>query len=348
MTTTATARCDSVVGGGTASSEATSVAVMRCADGVARVTALPDGRRRICVEPNVGFALARRTWDTSYPLALIREIHSAKGLYLCDEIMREEDTSYVEHYLRHEVISYVDAADFAGKRVLDFGCGSGASTMVLARILPSCEIVGIELDERLLRTARLRAEHFGRRDVRFLRSPRADAFPDSLGRFDFVMFNAVFEHLLPQERCRLLPLVWRHLNVGGTLFLNQTPHRYAPIETHTTGLPLINYLPDRLALRMARRLSRRVKRDDDWETLLRAGIRGATVREILGILATCGSPSLLQPKGSVGDRIDLWYRKLSRRNAWLKRSIWLSLKTLKVISGVELTPELALAIRKQG
>jgi hypothetical protein len=32
--------------------------------------------------------------------------------------------------------------------------------------------------------------------------------PADLGEFDFIMFNAVFEHLLPHERPKLLPLVW--------------------------------------------------------------------------------------------------------------------------------------------
>jgi 2-polyprenyl-3-methyl-5-hydroxy-6-metoxy-1,4-benzoquinol methylase len=322
---------------------------MTGADGALRVEALPDGRHRLSLEPGPGYFAPRRTWETSYPESLIQTIYSTKGMYACDEIMREEDPRYVEHYLRHEVLGYVEPAEFAGKRVLDFGCGSGASTLVLGRMLPPCDIVGIELEEKLLSIARLRAEFRGVPGVRFLRSPSADSFPAGLGLFDYVIFSAVFEHLLPHERPALLPQIWSHVKPGGILFLNQTPHRWAPIEIHTTGLPLINYLPDGLALRMAR-LSKRVRPEDNWESLLRAGIRGGTVREILGILEACGaasgSPVLLQPRSSVGDQLDLWYGKLSPRHAWFKRSVWLSLKALKTVSGIELTPELALAIRK--
>jgi 2-polyprenyl-3-methyl-5-hydroxy-6-metoxy-1,4-benzoquinol methylase len=323
------------------------VTVMTGAGGVVQVTALPDGKRRISVEPKPGLTVARRSWDTSYPLVLVQAIHAIKGVYVCDEIMREEDPRYVEHCLRHEALGYLDAADFAGRRVLDFGCGAGASTMVLARLLPPCEIVGVELQQTLLWIARLRAEHFHRTGVRFLRSPAGDVFPEGLGLFDYILFSAVYEHLLPSERRMLLPLIWSHLAPGGVLFLNQTPHRYSPLEVHTTGLPLINYLSDGLALRTARRWSTRVNSDDDWEALLRAGIRGATVREVLRILAACGSPVLLEPKQNVGDQIDLWYGKLSRRHAWLKRSVWLALKALKATTGVVLTPELSLAIRKE-
>jgi hypothetical protein len=160
------------------------------------------------------------------------------------------------------------------------------------------------------------------------------------------VLSAVFEHLLPRERDVLLPRIWSHLKPNGILFVNQTPHRWSPVEMHTTGLPLINYLPDALALRTACRFSGRINRDDDWESLLRAGIRGATIREILGIVTRCGSATLLEPKRSVGDQIDLWYGKLSRHRAWLKKAIWASLKVLKPLAGVSLIPELILAIRK--
>jgi 2-polyprenyl-3-methyl-5-hydroxy-6-metoxy-1,4-benzoquinol methylase len=324
-----------------------SVTVLDGPDGIVRIEALPDGTRKISIDPNPGEFVPRRSWVTAYPLPLICEIHSAKGIWLCDEIMREEDPRYVESLLRREVLSYVAPSAFAGKRVLDFGCGSGASTIVLGRMLPRCEIVGIELEEKLLRIAQLRAQHFDLQGVRFLKSPSGDSLPAGLGAFDYVMFNAVFEHLLPTERKDLLPKVWAHLEPGGVLFLNQTPYRYSPMDVHTTGLPLINYLPDKLALLAARKFSKLVHPDEDWPTLLRRGIRGATVSEILEILRTCGTPVLLKPAKEVGDRIDLWLSSLSNRYAWLKKSIWASLKAIKGLTGVEITPTLNLAIRKE-
>ncbi|HEY5930146.1 MAG TPA: class I SAM-dependent methyltransferase [Burkholderiales bacterium] len=315
-------------------------------EGMVLVHELDSGRRAINVEPRPGFTLSRRHWETGYPMELIRAIHRCKGLYLCDEIMREEDPDYVERYLRHEVLGYVEAEQFRGKRVLDFRCGSGASTMVLGRMLPPCELIGVEMDDRLLGIARMRATLFRRDGVRFLRSPAPDSFPDGEGEFDYVMFSAVFEHLLPAERAMLLTLIWKHIRPGGILFLNQTPHRYSPVEMHTTGLPLINYLPAGLAWRLATRLSTHVRPDDDWPTLLRAGIRGGTVREILSILSTSGTPQLLAPRKEFGDQIDLWHGKLSRRHAVFKRGIWAALKVLKFSSGVQLTPEIAIAIRK--
>ncbi len=261
---------------------------------------------------------------------------------MCDEIRREEDPRYVERAIRHEVLGYVDAEAFRGARVLDFGCGAGASTLVMRRLLPPCELVGVELEERLLQLARLRAEYLGKPDLRFYRSPTGTLLPEGLGRFDYIVLSAVYEHLLPGERQLLLPRLWNHLKPNGVLFINQTPHRYSPVEMHTTGLPLINYLPASLALAFARRFSRRINGDEDWPTLLRAGIRGATVGEILRVLG--GRASLMQPRR--GDHIDLWHGKLSPRYAPVKKALWAMLKALKPITGMHLVPELTLALRK--
>ncbi len=301
------------------------------------------------VRPYPGHTVQHRSWVTSYPVELLLQFFVTKDLSVCDEIKREEDPDYVEHKLRTEVLSYLPPAAFAGRRILDFGCGSGASPLVLSRLLPPCEIVGVELVPELLELARQRANYFGRASLKLMQSPSGDSLPPDLGEFDFIMFNAVFEHLLPHERRALLPLVWSHLRPGGVLFLNQTPYRWSPEETHTTqGIPLINYLPDSLALKVARRYCKRVSPDESWESLLRRGIRGATVPEIIGILGGPARAQLLRPLPEIGDRIDLWYRSLSPRHHWLKRSLWMSLRLGKLVSGREVTPTLSLAIRKVG
>ena len=132
------------------------------------------------------------------------------------------------------------------------------------------------------------------------KSPSGDSLPPELGQFDFIMFNAVFEHLLPHERPKLLPLVWQHLRPGGVLFLNQTPYRYSLVEVHTTGgMPFINYLPDSVTLWAARKFCKRVQPNETWNSLLRRGIRGGTVPEILGILGGSKHARLLTPSPPV-------------------------------------------------
>ncbi|WKZ19248.1 MAG: class I SAM-dependent methyltransferase [Candidatus Jettenia sp. CY-1] len=91
------------------------------------------------------------------------------------------------------------------KRILDFSCDAGASSIVLSRMLPNTEIVGVELDEKLLYTARLRAEHYQAHNICFIPSPDGNNIPDKLGKFDYIILSAVYEHLLPHERKNLLP-----------------------------------------------------------------------------------------------------------------------------------------------
>jgi 2-polyprenyl-3-methyl-5-hydroxy-6-metoxy-1,4-benzoquinol methylase len=324
------------------------------------VSELPSGRRRVRVRKlDADFYVPYETCETAYPVALIRTIVAAKGsAFLIDEILRDESPNYVQHDLKWGLLSYLDAGEFAGKRILDFGCGSGGSTATLARMFPQSEIIGIELEERLLAVARARATHYRLSNVRFCSSPDGDRLPDGIGLFDFVVLSAVYEHLLPNERRTVLPLLWHTLKPGGILFLNGTPNRQFPLEMHTTGLPVINYLPDQLALLAARKLSRRNLENASWEALLRAGIRGGTIGEIVGNLRHVGgAPQLLEPRClGIEDRIDLWLalssdsvgRRRSSLAIFAKRLYRLAMKPLKALAGVEFLPELALALKKAG
>ncbi|MFN2502510.1 MAG: hypothetical protein ABR530_10930, partial [Pyrinomonadaceae bacterium] len=124
----------------------------------------------------------------------------------------------------------------------------------------------------------------GYSNIAFHVSPSGSELPAGIGEFDLVIFSAVYEHLLPVERQSVIPLVWKQIARNGYLFLNMTPHRFFPIEHHTTGLPVINYLPDPIAYWATRRFSKRTDPSEDWETYLRRGIRGATENEISAIL----------------------------------------------------------------
>src|ERR1044072_7410626 len=97
--------------------------------------ALPICRRISLLPDDADRFVPRRSCETTYPLALIERIveEGAPG-YLCAEIVREEDPRYLALGLRHYLLSYIDENEFAGGRVLDFGCGAGASTAVLARM----------------------------------------------------------------------------------------------------------------------------------------------------------------------------------------------------------------------
>lgn len=302
------------------------------------------------VPDNQNIFLPKRECITAYPIELIELILKIKGPYgLCDEIQRDERADYVQISLRYDLLAYVDKTAFEGKRILDFGCGSGASTAILGRMFPHSQIVGLEMNAALLEIAQARASHYQMTYVTFQNSADPSCMPDGLGEFDFILLSAVFEHLLPQERHSLVPKLWTLLKPGGTVFINQTPYRYFPVETHTTGLPLINYFPDQLAHLYATRFSKRNLEKADWPELLRRGIRGGSVREIMNILAACPQGAVLLEPSYLGikDRVDLWYVKIDRSKYPKIKELYALFARLLYSVGISMLPHISIAIKKK-
>jgi 2-polyprenyl-3-methyl-5-hydroxy-6-metoxy-1,4-benzoquinol methylase len=335
------------------------------ADGKTSVIACPEGeiwivpatgrKRRVEVRPaDASLYVPRRTVETAYPDDLILGCLDNSGFcWVCDEIARDEDSTSVEKAIHRSVFGFVPREKFSGRRLLDLGCGSGCSSAVLARLLPDTEIIGIELNARLLRLAEARIAYHGLKNVHFQASPSGTKLPEDIGTFDYIVLSAVYEHLLPQERIELMPHVWAALRPGGVLFINQTPHRYFPIDTHSSGLPLVNYLPDSMAHWAVKRFSRRgpINRSERWEDHLRGGLRGATEREILRTLTrnthAAAHAELLEPCiPGVKDRVDLWYWSLGPRHRPVKRVLKWALKAVYGVTGSVVTPNLAVAIQK--
>jgi 2-polyprenyl-3-methyl-5-hydroxy-6-metoxy-1,4-benzoquinol methylase len=311
---------------------------------------LADAQRRVVVHPNPGTFVSRSECVTRYPIDLIERIVDVKSpSYVCDEIARDEDPDYVGLFMRYGLLGYVPKEEFRGARLLDFGSGSGASTVILARMFPDTEIVGVELEPALIELAKLRAAHYGMSNLVFLQSPSPETLPSDLGTFPFVQMHAVYEHLLPTERPSMCAQLWGLLEVNGVIFVNELPHRFYPVEAHTTGLPLLNYLPDRLAHRAAARLSRRIAPDATWPELLRAGIRGGTARSVRrDLLSDGGRADMLTPTGlGLRDHTDLWYGySAARRPHPIKRAMRVSFRIASRIAGDPFAPGLSLAFRK--
>ena len=312
---------------------------------------LQDGERRVEIRPRSSdMFIPVSSCVTRYSADLLQTILKYKGpTFLCDEINREQDPLYVQADLEKDILSYVPASELAGKRLLDFGCGSAASTIILARMFPDTEIIGIDLFEENLLVARERCDFYGYTNLLFLQSPSGTELPPNIGKFDYIMMSAVFEHLLPEERPVTLPKVWSVLAPGGILFLDQTPHRYFPVEIHSSHLPLLNYLPDGLAGWAARKFSPRIPDNESWPDLLRGGIRGGSAHQVMGILKSADhSATLLKPsQDGIRDRIDLWYATATARGPSLaKKGVKYGMKLLKWTTGRQLAPSLSLAIQK--
>lgn len=178
-----------------------------------------------------------------------------------------------------------------GLRVLDFGCGTGASTAALAGV--AAEVVGFDVDAESAEIARARLEEHGLTGTaRVLSAEAFDPLETQLGLFDLVLLNGVVEHIplsIPGLRQRVLASAWRAVRAGGHLVVNDTPNRLWPFDGHSTQLWFLPWT--RPGSEWAYRRAVRLGRHADAPTcapgplgLEQVGAWGATYRELLGYL----------------------------------------------------------------
>lgn len=143
------------------------------------------------------------------------------------------------------------AAPRAGERVLDVGCGCGASTLDLARgVGPSGRVVALDISAPMLAEAQARAEAAGIANVDWR---EADAATASLEPFDLLVSNfglmffgdpvAAFAHLRRAARpgARMAFVAWRSLTDNPWLEVPMqavAPHvpPRPPREPHAPGM----------------------------------------------------------------------------------------------------------------
>ncbi len=99
----------------------------------------------------------------------------------------------------------------APRRVVDLGCGTGASTAVLFRRWPGADVTGIDSDAAML--ARAEKDHPGRAWERGDIATWPPGAP--VARFDLVLSNAAL-HWVP-DHPRLVPRLFAQVAPGGAL-----------------------------------------------------------------------------------------------------------------------------------
>ena len=299
-----------------------------------------------------GAGVQETSFESYYGEKVAKAILDMEGVYrLVNELRREEGPSGMERALRFYTLSFLPEEDFVGMRLLDFACGCGSSTMALTRIFPDMSIIGIDRMEDCIQVCNLKKAQLGLERVSFIASTNDTRLPDNLEHIDHCIICASYEHFLPSERRPLLHDIWGRLPVGGVLFICQTPHRYSPIGTHGTRIPMLNYLPDSLAFAIDRWGARETHGNFTDEEILRAGFRGGSMEEVRAILKETGYPPyFLEPNRlGVKDTIDLWILTKDVSNlGMLKRIYGVICKGFKTITGITIEPYLNLAIRKTG
>jgi SAM-dependent methyltransferase len=128
--------------------------------------------------------------------------------------------------------------DLFPKRVLDFGCGTGATTAVLA--MNCSQVVAFDIDQRSIAACERRlTEHNLIGKVHLLCAADFENIVGKVGTFDFILLNGVIEHIPLSKiglRKKILQILFDILNSKGVLYINKTPNRLWPIDRHTTQL----------------------------------------------------------------------------------------------------------------
>lgn len=100
-------------------------------------------------------------------------------------------------------------------RVLDVGCGTGTLSIMVKRIRPEAEVVGLDGDSKVLGIARRKAAEAGVVLVLDQGMSYQLPYPDS--SFDRVLSSMMLHHLTTVDKKRTLGEVFRILRPGGEL-----------------------------------------------------------------------------------------------------------------------------------
>jgi ubiquinone/menaquinone biosynthesis C-methylase UbiE len=157
--------------------------------------------------------------------------HGIKGGYLTPDAAVTYDpiTQYVlppgESWVREHAVNMIQGTP---RRILDLGCGTGSTTLVLKRAFPTAEVVGLDLSPHMLVVAQDKALKAGL-EVEFIHGNAVETgLPPA--SFDVVTASLLF-HETPSEIAKtILKEAFRLLSPGGQVMIldgNQRTLRWA-------------------------------------------------------------------------------------------------------------------------
>lgn len=155
----------------------------------------------------------------------------------------EDFMHLVDHHLLHFVPKLLRSVDGEIRKVFDFGCGTGASSIALAMVFPEIRCHGTDINKADVSIARERARLYGVDDrCQFDTIPEDEELPVASGQFDLCICCSVLEYVTdPNVRRRCVQEMVRVVAPRGMLFM-AVPNRIYPVEIHKRKLGW-NYFP---------------------------------------------------------------------------------------------------------
>ncbi|NJP10594.1 MAG: methyltransferase domain-containing protein [Leptolyngbyaceae cyanobacterium RU_5_1] len=111
----------------------------------------------------------------------------------------------------------VDSIQSKPRRILDLGCGTGSTTLLLKQAFPQAEVIGLDLSPYMLVVAEHKAQKAGL-DIQWRHSKaEATGFPDA--SFDLVTASLLFHENPPAVSKAILQESYRLLTTGGEVVI---------------------------------------------------------------------------------------------------------------------------------
>jgi SAM-dependent methyltransferase len=205
-------------------------------------------------------------------------------------------------YFLDPLFAWVGARRLRDLRVLEIGCSFGHMTEYLAERPEVAAIHTFDTDPAFVSIVRAKVEEHDLdavREVACLDGGETRRLPWKDAAFDLVLAVGVVEHLPTRWRREQVDEYYRVLAPGGHIAILDTPNRLFPLETHSIGLPLVQWMPPRLAWRYARLFRRRIYGAVGYDefTADGTGWRNATLAECLPSSGWTGIEDVTEPAG---------------------------------------------------
>ncbi len=140
--------------------------------------------------------------------------------------------------LQREFSGFADLV--SGKRVLDFGCGSGHQSVALA-LEHDCQVTGLDTNRKSLARARNLADSYDIPSAKLVFAEHADG--SMAGSFDIVISQNSFEHF--RDPVGILNEMKRMVSESGKILITFGPPWLAPHGSHMQffcRIPWVNIL----------------------------------------------------------------------------------------------------------